>query len=405
MMPRIEPLAERLPCGPVDCGGNPARREPRRFQGRPNIVKKAVSPLRSATAVHSVVARLKHERVFLTMIALMLAGQTFAAESTSVRDALRESPDWFRTAEGRQIVANVLSHQSPRGDWPKNVNTAAVQFTGDTASLRGTFDNGATTGELRLLARAYNASGDATMQAAFLRGLNHILVAQYSTGGWPQYAPPPATSYHRHITFNDGTMVRLLELLRDIATSDEFSFVESGLRTASRAAFDRGVGCIVKSQVRVNGELTVWCAQHDEVTLEPRPGRAFELVSLSGAESAGLLGLLMSVEKPSPAVINAVHAGVPWFEKVQIKGVRETLVDGDKRMIADPAAPPLWARFYEIGSNRPIYAGRDGIKRYDIAEIEAERRNGYAWHGRWGDDVSKRYQEWQAKWPSVQNSR
>lgn len=337
---------------------------------------------------------MKHGIELLVILTACVAAQGSLGAEMSVSGALKQAPEWVRSAEGREVVANVLSHQSIRGDWPKNINTAATRFEGDPAGIRGTFDNSATTGELRLLARAFNATKDEAVKTAFLRGLNHILAAQYPTGGWPQYAPPPANSYHRHITFNDGTMVRLLELLRDVASSDEFDFVDGTLRTASRTAFDRGIDCIVKSQIRVNGELTVWCAQHDEVTLEPRPGRAFELVSLSGAESAGLLRLLMSLENPSPEVARAADAGVAWFEAVQLKGVREVVIDGDKRLIVDPNGPPLWARFYETGSNRPIYAGRDGIKHYEFASIEAERRNGYAWHGRWGADVLRRYQDW-----------
>ncbi len=59
----------------------------------------------------------------------------------------------------------------------------------------------------------------------------------------------------------------------------------------------------------MDGKKTVWCAQHDEVTLAPRPARAFEPVSLVSAESAGILTLLMSLDQPSPAVIAAVEAG------------------------------------------------------------------------------------------------
>ena len=80
-------------------------------------------------------------------------------------------------------------------------------------------------------------------------------------------------------------MRRLLEFLRDVASAEEFRFVADTRRAPARQAFDRGIDCIVKCQVRANGQLTAWCAQHDEVTLEPRPARSYELVSLSGAES------------------------------------------------------------------------------------------------------------------------
>ncbi len=322
-----------------------------------------------------------------------------APASVTVRDALRQKPEWFLSTEGRQTVENVLSHQTLQGDWPKNLNTAGVNFVGDLANLKGTFDNGATTGELRLLTRAFNATKNEAARASVLKGLKHILRAQYPTGGWPQYSPPPARSYHRYITFNDDTVVRLMELLRDVATVDEFAFLDAETRKAAGKAFERGIECIVRCQVKANGKLKSWCAQHDEVTLEPRPGRSFELVSLSGAESAGLLKLLMSLDNPSAAVIASVHAGVAWFESVRLDGVREIVVEGDKKLVRDPSSPPMWARFYDIDTNRPIYSGRDGVRREHLADIEAERRNGYAWHGSWGVEVLKRYAEWKKRWP------
>ena len=53
------------------------------------------------------------------------------------------------------------------------------------------------------------------------------------------------------------------------------------------------------------------------------------------------------------------------------------------------------ARFYEIGIDRPFFCGRDGVKKYALAEIEAERRNGYAWYGDWGRRVLERYTRWE----------
>ena len=37
----------------------------------------------------------------------------------------------------------------------------------------------------------------------------------------------------------------------------------------------------------------------------------------------------------------------------------------------------MWARFYEIGTNRPIFSDRDGFAKHDLSEIGYERRNGY----------------------------
>jgi PelA/Pel-15E family pectate lyase len=306
---------------------------------------------------------------------------------------IKKGDDWFRSAEGRAITANVLSWQSTEGSWPKNLDTTVAH---QDEALKGTFDNGATTGELRYLARAFTATNDDKVKGAFLRGVDHILAAQYANGGWPQFYPP-GDGYHRYITFNDHTMVRLMNLLRDVGTRPEFAFVDPPRRQACSDAFDRGVKCILATQVRVDGTLTVWCAQHDERTLEPRPARTFELASLSSAESVGILELLMSIEQPTAKIIAAVDAGVNWFEAVKLTGIRETKVDGDKRIINDPDAPALWARFYEIGTNRPVFAGRDGVKRYSIAEIEPERRNGYAWYGSWPQNLPAKHKAWKER--------
>ena len=43
---------------------------------------------------------------------------------------------------------------------------------------------------------------------------------------------------------------------------------------------------------------------------------------------------------------------------------------------------------------RPIFSGRDSVIKYDIAQIEPERRNGYAWYGGWGAKVAVRCSTW-----------
>ena len=311
------------------------------------------------------------------------------------RELAAKPEAWYRTDEAARLAANVLSHRSPLGDWPKNFDTSAEPFRGDASKIRGTFDNGATVGEVRFLARAYVARGskDDRYRGAVVEALDQILAAQYPSGGSPQSAPP-GTGYARYITFNDNTTVNLLELLRDASRAPDFAWLDAPRREAARRAFARGIACIVKCQVLVDGVPTVWCAQHDERTLEPRGARAFELPGLSGSESAGILLLLMSLDDPGPEVVRAVDAGARWFESAKLSGLRQETIGGDKRIIADPAAPPLWARFYEIDTNRPFFCGRDGVKKYRLGAIEAERRNGYAWYGAWGAKVAARYASW-----------
>jgi PelA/Pel-15E family pectate lyase len=190
-----------------------------------------------------------------------------------------------------------------------------------------------------------------------------------------------------------------MNLMRDVATSPDFAFIDAARRKSAQKSFDRGIQCILKCQIKVKGKLTAWCAQHDEKDFAPRPARAYELPSISGCESEGILELLMSLDKPSPDVRRAINAGAEWYDASKITGIRIVFGNHDRVVQKDPTAPPTWARFYEIETNRPFFCGRDGVKKYSLAEIEQERRGGYAWYGDWGQRVAKDYAKWKQKFP------
>jgi PelA/Pel-15E family pectate lyase len=338
---------------------------------------------------------------FAFVLVLMLVGswpsRATSAEHFPWQRYAKQPNAWFESAEAKVIAANVLSHQSALGSWPKNLDTGAKPLQGNPKDLHGTFDNDATIGELRFLARMVQVTQGPSYLEAFHKGLAHIFQAQYPTGGWPQFYPP-GDKYHRYITFNDHCLVNILEFLRDVAGAADFRFVKPPDRETATQAFDRGIACILKCQILVNGDLTAWCQQHDEKTLEARGGRTFEPVAITGGESARIVRLLMSLDKPSPEVVKAVHAACRWYERSKITGIRAVKRDGDLVIVSDPKAPPLWARYYEIGTNRPIFCGRDGVVKYDVAQIEAERRNGYAWLGSWPQILlAKDYPAWKAK--------
>jgi PelA/Pel-15E family pectate lyase len=341
----------------------------------------------------------------LTAVCLGLSAGLVNAKS-GAGAYLKNSDQWFAGDEARRIAANILSYQSDLGGWPKNTDTTSKPFRGDRQkNLRPTFDNSATTDELRFLARIYGATAAERYREAFGKGYDYILKAQYPNGGWPQFYPPPRT-YHRHITFNDDAMVRLMEFLRETYRSNVYAFLDPPRKQAARAAFDRGVACILKCQIKVGGKRMVWCAQHDEQDYTPKTGRTYELPSLSGAESVGIVRLLMSLDDPSSEVVRAVEGAAAWFESAKLKGIRvvrekdaKAPKGTNKAVVNDPAAQPLWARFYEIGTNRPLYVDRDGVPKYNLADIGYERRNGYAWLGDWPQRLLEQaYPAWEKKW-------
>jgi PelA/Pel-15E family pectate lyase len=317
------------------------------------------------------------------------------AASTTIKwpDALRQKAEWYRSDEAVRVADNLLIYQRDIGGWPKNIDMAAVLTEPQRSAIAGekhaddsTIDNGATYTQLNYLARVYAAPGLARHKESFLKGIDYLFKAQYDNGGWPQYYPR-LTGYYKHITFNDDAMIGVLKLLQDIARKKTaFAFVDEARRAHAESAVAKGIECILETQVVVRGKRTVWCAQHDEITLAAAPARTFEPVSLSGLESIGIVRFLMDVERPDARVVEAIKSAVAWFRSAQLDGIRwiETEAGAtqgyDHVVVADRNAPPLWARFYEIETNRPIFSGRDRVIRYKVSEIEAERRNGYRWY-------------------------
>ena len=192
-------------------------------------------------------------------------------------------------------------------------------------------------------------------------------------------------------------MIGLMTFLREVSEKDRYEFVAPNIRQQANEAFERGVKCILDCQIKVDGKRTVWCAQHDKDSLVPRGARSYEHPSLSGGESAGIVCLLMSLDKPSDEVQKSIRAAVEWYEYSKLTGIRFDKQDGDRRIDRDASAPPLWGRFYEIETNRPIFSGRDGAIKYDVAEIEAERRNGYSWYVKSGESVNDSWSKWNWK--------
>lgn len=314
------------------------------------------------------------------------------------------------------IADNMLVYQCSSGGWAKQFGLSLwpidykKHMTDErkriiklnTDHFESTIDNDATTPEIKYLVDAYGKTANKAYLAAAEKGIEYLLKAQYANGGWPQFYPLKK-GYYTHITYNDDAMIHVMRLLQDVATgANGFDVVSKSFVPRAKAAVRKGIDCILKTQVRVNGKLTVWCAQHDEHTLLPAPARAFELVSLSGLESVPLVSFLMTIKDPSPEIIRCIKSAVQWFNDARIIGKNFVLITdstqptrGQDAVLVDDPGSTIWARFYDISTNQPIFVGKDGIARRSVAEIENERRVGYAWYGRWPAKlIDKEYPEW-----------
>ncbi len=303
---------------------------------------------------------------------------------------------FFKTDEARRIGDQLLLYQRNTGGWPKNVNmivplTAAQQDSVIQQKTReddSTIDNKATSMQMTFLARLYQQTRDVRYRDAFRKAMTFLLSGQYENGGWPQFWPKNR-QYQVHITYNDNAIVNVLKIFRDVRKDRapyNAGLVDDDMRQQTAKAFDKGIDCILATQIVVDGEPTVWCQQHDRETLKPAKARTYELPSYCSAESANITLLLMELPHPDERVRRAVNGAMRWFEKHKILGYKVVRTgtkgssDYNTSLVADPDAEPIWARFYDLEHGEPFVCDRDGIPRRHLHELGSDRRNHYSWY-------------------------
>ena len=329
-------------------------------------------------------------------------------------EVLRQPPLWYQTDEAARIADQVVLYQKENGGWEKNTDMTAMLTEREKEALAAkksdtsetTIDNRTTYTQTAYLGKVIAASlAKATppnnfpkYKEAFNKGLDYLLASQYENGGFPQFYPLQK-DYSRYITFNDDAMIGVLKLLRDIAKKKEdYAFVDDERRLKAEKAVERAIPVLLKTQVVIDGKKTVWAAQYDETTLKPAAARKFEPVSLTAGESVGIVRFLMLDSKPNQETIDAVESAIAWYRANKLSGIRWETKGKEHHVIKDKNAPPIWARFYQIETMKPIFIGRDAVIKYDVSEIEAERRNGYAWYVSEPNELlEKDYPKWKEK--------
>lgn len=328
---------------------------------------------------------------------------TLPAKDLKFGFPLQPNPAFWLSAEANRIAKVILSFQTPSGGWSKRTDMASQprqpgQLYGTEVDYIPTFDNDATSTQILWLTAFLPYASEAMkpeLQQAIKRAIGFVLAAQYPNGGFAQ-SYPLRDGYHDAITLNDHVMTELLKLLNKVATEPQFAFVESSIRQQAKQQFLRGIKLLLTAQIRLNGELTVWAAQHHPLTLEAVKARAYELPALVSSESAEVTLLLMQLPKPSAAVIQSVEAAVAWFKAKQIHNTEMQRSDSGVRFVEKARAKPLWARFYDLEKQQPLFVDRDGRVVSSMAELSIERQNGYGWYQSNAEAVLKAYPGWRA---------
>ena len=347
--------------------------------------------------------------------------------------------DWWTSDEAIKGARNIVTYQVADGGWSKNIDMVTrPRAPGDLYDANNenrfpdsadfdkpvdpnwhyiaTLDNDSTWMQIRFLAHvttallaAHRDADAAPFRASVNLGIEYLLDSQYPNGGWPQVWPLEG-GYHDAITINDDAMTHAVEILHDVATgAADYLFVPNALKRRAAPAANRGIDCLLKLQIVENGVKTVWAQQYDALTLEPTSARNYEMAALTSDESFPIVEFLMSLPDPTPAEVAAVHAARAWFTKVEIFGYRFGSGDffadrkspGGRKMEAVAGAGPIWARYYQIGTDKPIFGDRDKTIHDDVDDLSLERRNGYSWFNMEGIAVLNDYKTWAQRHPNL----
>ncbi len=295
----------------------------------------------------------------------------------------------------------------------------------DTSSMwyYATIDNENTTAQLRYLARMYKATGVEKYRTACEYGIQCLINNQYKdSGGWPQIfagALEDSTyenDYHLQITYNDNAQVNLLRLLSEVRDQNgDFIGIGNSYTATAASAIEKGIQCMLDTQIIVNGRYTAWCQQHDEDTLAPAWGRAFEPPAICTGESVNIVKYLMEViaykdarGENTTTLKRRVNAALTWLQDpalvLDVIMVEHPVSDGGCKYYSggtcnctrtncrwaipntDKVNNPRWARFYSLADGvTPVWCDRDSDSDKDFLDnfeasynnMSCERRSGY----------------------------
>lgn len=249
----------------------------------------------------------------------------------------------------------VVCAQSPEGGWSEapelRSDCPAVQppVAPMVANGTDTLDEGGPVQAIDFLLQLMQseASGQARFAQSARAAFDFLVNAQNPDGGWPLKLSKG--DYSRYSTLNDGVTT---EAIRALVEGFE-TFGDPRYRDAAL----KGVQFLLTVQAP-NG---AWAQQYDEAG-QPAKARAFEPVAYASLETA-----------------RAMLTIADFYALTESDTLKLSLLTARDWLVANRVGDQGWARFYEIGTGRPVFGDRDGSVHYSIDEISEERALGYRW--------------------------
>ncbi|MBE0536589.1 MAG: hypothetical protein IH624_13060 [Phycisphaerae bacterium] len=283
--------------------------------------------------------------------------------------AWKATGDAYYLDAARDVARALVWGQRAAGGWDHRVDVA--HLTADAARVerktgRCSFDDRVTQGALEFLIDADQAIDEAWLDEAMELGLRFMLQSQFENGAWPQWYPLRG-GYHDYYTFNDSAINTCISLMLKAHTV----YGKDAYLLSAR----KGGDFIIASQLPA--PQAGWAQQYSH-DMKPAWARAFEPAGLSSAATSRNIRTLIELYlyTQDGRYLVPIPAAITWLNDSML-------------------GEHLWARLYEVETNRPIYGDRtDGNKVfYDYEKVSKRERTSYAWRGEYGIESTIRNYE------------
>lgn len=357
-----------------------------------------------------------------------------AAFADGLRHARSGRAAWpyrrHRPEEIIHIAENLLLLQRPDGGWPKNVDWLRVLGDDDRAILpwglvpvhpgnrnarrwaRSTIDNHNVHPQIRYLAEVHRQTELDVLRDASLRGIDYLLRQQRPSGGW-------SGADLDAVTFNDDVTQGVLAFFREVLSDRTlYGFVDRERTSHLERAYASGIAYILRCQIEVRGRSTGWAQQHAHEDCRPLGGRRHEPAAIASRETVSVVRLLMGIDRPGADVVQAIRSAARWLDETKLTGIRVVSVPtapiesryrtirADRVVIEDPDAEPIWARFYDLRTGRPVFATSQGAEVDALEKVDRTSRSNYAWYDDEATDLLRiEYPAWERRRAPVPDGR
>jgi hypothetical protein len=245
----------------------------------------------------------------------------------------------------RAAAEALIAGQNQHGGWDHTIDFAHLD--NETVS----FDDNQTQSAISFLLALNQVVSDERLASATRRALDMMLKTQLQNGGWPHMYPPRG-NYHDYATFNDAGINDCVRVMIEAHQLDPKNpDLLKSLRRVARFIM------IAQQPPPQSG----WAQQYNEF-LQPAWARTFEPASLSPAESVRVIDTLIELYLAlgDTTLLEPIPDALRWLNETRLPNGK-------------------WARFVELGTNKPLYYDRGRIRVNSIEELHPERRTGYGY--------------------------